>query len=186
MKNLTAHVFLVSAGILFSGPCQSDTLGYIATAAANVDRNNPLAVMEIQGQLRSIGLYNGPIDGLFGRGTYQAAVDAVAAVNAAQGVSPESVASDITETSSANVYAIGAADSFGGTSAAPADPGGASASGGSASASAGSGAISGASGGASAASGLSVAPATDGGASVASGPGVAAAADGDAGVETLN
>jgi len=77
---LIASGLLIFALMGFEANAQS--LREIATAAARVDRSDPDAVRAIQVQLQELGYYQGPVDGIFGRQTFDAAVAAVDAVNA--------------------------------------------------------------------------------------------------------
>ena len=69
--------------LLSAGPVWAQTLSLfdVAMSGARVDRSDRDAVMSVQRDLRTLGFYDGPIDGVFGPLTYAAAVAAVEAAN---------------------------------------------------------------------------------------------------------
>lgn len=71
-------------GVLLSasaGSAQTLSLFDVAMSGSRVDRSDLNAVMSVQRDLRTLGFYDGPIDGVFGPLTYAAAVAAVEAAN---------------------------------------------------------------------------------------------------------
>ena len=65
------------------GPAAAQSVVEVATVAARVDRSDPEAVRAVQLALQELGFYAGPVDGVFGQLTYEAAVAAVSAANEA-------------------------------------------------------------------------------------------------------
>lgn len=83
MPNLKMTLLAGLLGAAFAAaPVSAQSVIEVATAAARVDRSDPDAVRAVQLDLQLLGFYAGPIDGIFGRLTYEAAVAAVAAANA--------------------------------------------------------------------------------------------------------
>jgi peptidoglycan hydrolase-like protein with peptidoglycan-binding domain len=82
IKVVTFFYVGVMSLFLMGAELSAQSLREVATAAARVDRSDTEAVREVQIGLRDLGFYEGPIDGIFGRMTYEAAVAAVEAVNA--------------------------------------------------------------------------------------------------------
>lgn len=79
------YVNVLSAGIiglfLLGGAAEAQSLRDVATTAARVDRTDQDSVRAVQIQLQEFGYYLGPIDGIFGQQTFNAAVAAVRDVN---------------------------------------------------------------------------------------------------------
>ena len=55
------------------GPAAAQSVVEVATVAARVDRSDPEAVRAVQLALQELGFYAGPVDGVFGQQTYEAA-----------------------------------------------------------------------------------------------------------------